>query len=96
MSGVLVYDGCQIFRSVLLIVLSLLCVDCYHCYELLPESTAQGDSSSHFGATGILGGIKFENLHTRWGIFQIHPFWRAMRAASTRLAAWSLAIASER
>lgn len=96
MSGAPVYDGCQIFHPVLLIVLSLLCINCYHCYEWPPELAAQGDSSSHLGATGILAGIKFTNLHTRRMIYQIQPFWRAMRAASTRLAACNLAIASER
>jgi hypothetical protein len=42
MSGVPVYDGCQNFHPVLQIVLSLLCVNCYRCYELPPESAAQG------------------------------------------------------
>lgn len=65
MSGALVYDSCQIFHPVLLIVLSLLCFDCYHCYGVLPALAAQGDSSSHFAATGIAGEIKFKNLHTR-------------------------------
>lgn len=68
MSGALVYDGCQIFHPVVLILLLLL--GCYRCYELLQGLAAQGDSSSHFGATGIPGGIKFTNLHTRWGFIR--------------------------
>lgn len=74
MSGTPFYDGCQIFHPVLLIVLSLLCIDCYHCYEWLPELGAQGILAAILALQEYQRGIKFTNLHTRRGIYHIHPF----------------------